>query len=125
MLLGVFRLGGFTRLIPSAVMRGMLAAIGVTLISKQVLLIVGYNQPDFWSNPFINLFTLEHGFKKRIADMLDRLPEESVVYINGAKSVYIVHDILEIFHDFKSKTNVKNIRLLMRNIADVKTIELH
>lgn len=58
-------------------------------------------------------------------EMLDRIPEYSVVEINGADSVYIDHDILEIFHDFKSKAHNKHIELTLNNIPDVETIELH
>ncbi|MBK9106021.1 MAG: SulP family inorganic anion transporter [Saprospiraceae bacterium] len=63
--------------------------------------------------------------KKRIMEMLDKLPEYSIVEINGADSVYIDTDILEIFHDFKSKAHRKHIELRMINIPDVETIELH
>ena len=42
--------------------------------------------------------------KKRIIDMLDKIPEYSTVEIIGSDSVYIDNDILEIFHDFKSKS---------------------
>jgi MFS superfamily sulfate permease-like transporter len=45
-LLGIFRLGGFTHFIPSSVIKGMLAAIGIILISTDPLLI-GYDKPDF------------------------------------------------------------------------------
>ena len=48
--LGIFRLGGFTSFIPSSVIKGMLAAIGIILISKQIPLIIGYAQPDFSAN---------------------------------------------------------------------------
>ena len=34
-MLGVFRLGGFTHFIPSSVIKGMLAAIGILLMAKQ------------------------------------------------------------------------------------------
>jgi MFS superfamily sulfate permease-like transporter len=61
-LLGIFRLGGFTHFIPSAVIKGMLAAIGILLISKQIPLLVGYNQPDFWTNQFFNILTFHHAF---------------------------------------------------------------
>jgi len=61
-LLGVLRLGGFTHFIPSAVIKGMLAAIGIILISKQVPLLIGYNKPDFWRNELFNILTLDHGF---------------------------------------------------------------
>ena len=62
-LLGVFRLGGFTKLIPSTVIKGMLAAIGIILISKQIPLLIGYNQADFWSKELFNIITLNHGFE--------------------------------------------------------------
>lgn len=62
-LLGVFKLGGFTHLIPSAVIKGMLAAIGIILISKQIPLLIGYDQPDFWQEELLNLLTFHHGFE--------------------------------------------------------------
>jgi len=61
-LLGVFRLGGFTQFIPSAVIKGMLAAIGIILISKQIPLLIGYGAPDFWTNELFNIATLDHAF---------------------------------------------------------------
>jgi MFS superfamily sulfate permease-like transporter len=62
-LLGAFRLGGFTHFIPSAVIKGMLTAIGIILISKQVPLIIGYDQPDFWRNELFNIITFKNGFE--------------------------------------------------------------
>jgi MFS superfamily sulfate permease-like transporter len=61
-LLGLFRLGGFTHFIPSAVIKGMLAAIGIILISKQIPLLIGYDKPDFWRDELFNIFTFRHGF---------------------------------------------------------------
>jgi len=61
-LLGVFKLGGFTHFIPSAVIKGMLAAIGVILMSKQVPLLIGYGKPDFWRNELFNIITFNHAF---------------------------------------------------------------
>jgi MFS superfamily sulfate permease-like transporter len=60
LLLGTFRLGGFTHFIPSSVIKGMLSAIGIILISKQVPLFIGYDQPDFWTNELFNIFTFSH-----------------------------------------------------------------
>lgn len=71
-LLGVFRLGGFTQFIPSSVIRGMLAAIGIILISKQIPLLIGYNKPDFWTKELFNLFTFENGFKN-ISDLFQNI----------------------------------------------------
>jgi len=61
--LGIFRLGGFTSFIPSSVIKGMLAAIGIILMSKQIPLIIGYAQPDFWTNQLFNIITFNHSFQ--------------------------------------------------------------
>ncbi len=60
---GILKLGGFTHLIPSSVIKGMLAAIGLILVSKQVPLLVGYNKPDFWTNQLFNIITFNHAFQ--------------------------------------------------------------
>jgi len=62
-LLGVFKLGGFTHFIPSTVIKGMLAAIGILLISKQIPFLFGYDQPDFWTRELFNIFSFSHGFE--------------------------------------------------------------
>lgn len=62
-LLGVLKLGGFTHFIPSAVIKGMLAAIGIILISKQIPLLIGYDKPDFWTNELFNIFTFKYDYK--------------------------------------------------------------
>ncbi len=71
-LLGVFRLGGFTHFIPSAVIKGMLTAIGIILISKQIPFLIGYDQPDFWSNQLFNIITLNHAFS-HIGNLYDHI----------------------------------------------------
>jgi hypothetical protein len=57
--------------------------------------------------------------------MLDKLPAYSVVEINGSDSVYIDRDVLEIFQDFKTKAHNKHIQLILKDIPEVETIELH
>lgn len=59
-LLGMFRLATIANYFPSAVIKGMLAAIGIILISKQVPIALGYTQPDFWSSGFLSLFSLRN-----------------------------------------------------------------
>lgn len=60
--LGLFKLGGFTHFIPSAVIKGMLTAIGILLMSKQIPLLIGYDEPDFWTNELFNIIKLNHAF---------------------------------------------------------------
>lgn len=62
-LLGVLKLGGFTNFIPSAVIKGMLSAIGILLISKQIPLLIGYPAPDFWTTQLFNILTFNHAFE--------------------------------------------------------------
>ncbi len=60
-LLGVLKMGGIANYFPSSVIKGMLTAIGILLISKQIPIALGYDQPDFWASGFLKLFK-EHNF---------------------------------------------------------------
>lgn len=60
LLLGLFKLGAIANYFPSSVIKGMLASIGIILISKQVPLALGYDQPDFWTSGFASLFTTDN-----------------------------------------------------------------
>ena len=55
--LGLLKLGAIANYFPSSVIKGMLAAIGIILILKQIPLALGYNQPDFWTSGFLKLFS--------------------------------------------------------------------
>ena len=57
LVLGLLKLGVIANYFPSSVIKGMLAAIGLMLIFKQIPLALGYDQPDFWSGGFIHLFS--------------------------------------------------------------------
>jgi MFS superfamily sulfate permease-like transporter len=57
LVLGILKLGAVANYFPSSVIKGMLAAIGVILISKQIPLALGYDQPDFWTSGFLKLFS--------------------------------------------------------------------
>ena len=61
-LLGIFRLGGFTHFIPSNVIKGMLAAIGIILIAKQIPLLLGYDKADFWTKELFNVISFDNTF---------------------------------------------------------------
>ena len=60
LMLGLLKLGAIANYFPSSVIKGMLAAIGIILISKQIPLSLGYDQPDFWTSGLLNLFSSEH-----------------------------------------------------------------
>lgn len=52
LLLGIFKLGFFVNYFPSSVIKGMLAAIGLILIIKQLPLIFGSTSSSFWTDLF-------------------------------------------------------------------------
>lgn len=57
LLLGVLKLGVIAHYFPSSVIKGMLAGIGIILISSQLPVALGYDQPNFWTDGFLELFT--------------------------------------------------------------------
>ena len=57
LLLGIFKLGSIANYFPSSVIKGMLAAIGIMLIAKQIPVALGYDQANFWSSGFLNFFS--------------------------------------------------------------------
>lgn len=57
LVLGLLKLGGIANYFPSSVIKGMLAAIGIILISKQIPIALGYDRPDFWRSGFLQLFS--------------------------------------------------------------------
>lgn len=87
-LLGVFRLGGFTHFIPSAVIKGLLSAIGIILISKQIPLFIGYDKPDFWTNELFNIFTFNHIFSH--IDNIYHHTSAGVIVISSACLVFLI-----------------------------------
>ena len=86
-LLGVFKLGGFTHFIPSSVIKGMLAAIGIILISKQIPFLIGYDKPDFYTDTLFNILTFNHAF-----DHLENLYEsisKGVILVSGCSFLFM------------------------------------
>ncbi len=55
-ILGLLKLGSIANYFPSSVIKGMLAAIGIMLMAKQIPVALGYDQPDFWTSGFLSIF---------------------------------------------------------------------
>jgi len=62
--LGLLKLGAIANYFPSSVIKGMLAAIGIILVSKQIPLALGYDKPDFWRASFMRIFSSENFSEK-------------------------------------------------------------
>ena len=107
-LLGLFRLGGFTHFIPSAVIKGMLAAIGIILISKQIPAFIGYDKPDFWSNEFFNIISF-----KNVYSNVDSL------YKHSSAGVIVIALLSIILLDVWKNTLAKKISFLPTSFITV------
>jgi MFS superfamily sulfate permease-like transporter len=91
-LLGVFRLGRFSALVPAAVIKGMLASIGITIVLKQFPVAVGSKagffqalqeiHPGAFLVTAISLVVL-YGWKKTPLARLQFLPAALVVVVLG------------------------------------------
>src|SRR5437868_22112 len=77
-LLGLLRLGVIANYFPSSVIKGMLAAIGLLLISKQIPLALGYDQPDFWTSGFVKLFS-HNGFWDSIGNLNHHISKGAIL----------------------------------------------
>jgi carbonic anhydrase len=60
--------------------------------------------------------------KAGIAEMLDNLPENTTVEIDGTQSAYIDHDILETLENFRDTAKRRNIRLYFLRKEDASTV---
>ncbi len=63
--------------------------------------------------------------KKKLKDELEKIPDYSMVDIDGSHSVYIDYDVIEVINEFKVKAHHKHIGLQLKGIPDVETIGTH
>jgi MFS superfamily sulfate permease-like transporter len=89
LLLGVFRFGAIANYFPSSVIKGMLAAIGIILVSKQIPLALGYDKPDFWTSGFIQLFSADN-FLGNIENFNHQITRGAIVITAISLAVLII-----------------------------------
>ncbi|MCZ2223974.1 MAG: SulP family inorganic anion transporter [Chitinophagales bacterium] len=77
-ILGILKLGTIANYFPSSVIKGMLAAIGIMLISKQIPIALGYNLPDFWTSGFLEIFTIR-GFQHNIINFNNHISSGVII----------------------------------------------
>ncbi|GIL22976.1 MAG: hypothetical protein BroJett042_14890 [Bacteroidota bacterium] len=78
LILGLLKLGVIANYFPSAVIKGMLAAIGIILIAKQIPVALGYDQADFWAGGILKLFSTDH-FAGNINDFNQRITRGAIL----------------------------------------------
>lgn len=77
-LLAIFKVGVLVHYFPSSVIKGMLAAIGILLISKQIPIALGYDQPDFWTSGFLEVFESKN-FLGNLSNFWDHLSVSTIL----------------------------------------------
>lgn len=100
LLLALLKSGSIANYFPSSVIKGMLAAIGIILIFKQIPLAMGYDQPDFWSSGFLRLFSAEN-FQGNITTLNRHFTRGAIVISVFSLLAIIVHR-----HLFKGRLKV-------------------
>ena len=116
LILGLLKFGEIANYFPSAVIKGMLAAIGIILISKQIPLAIGYDKPDFWTSGFLNLFSPKN-FLGNIENFNHHITRGAILITVVSLSVLILFQ-----QDFAKKLRVIPIPLIVVVLGIVTNI---
>lgn len=90
MILGFLKLGNLARYMPSAVIKGMLAGIGVILVLRQIPIAIGHVQSDFWDDVSLHLIFQADGHHVILDLFQSILPGATVVTVTAFVVFYAV-----------------------------------
>lgn len=100
LLLGIFKLGVIGNYFPSAVIKGMLAAIGIILVAGQIPIAIGYDHPDFWSSGFLKILSGDPSSEKIYN--LHSSNTQGVIFIAAISlAILIVFNLFSFFRRLK------------------------
>jgi MFS superfamily sulfate permease-like transporter len=63
--------------------------------------------------------------KVKLKDALDKIPEYSILTIDGSECNFIDYDILEIISEYSNKAHDKHIELHLKGIEKVSVTAIH
>ena len=63
--------------------------------------------------------------KVKLKDALDKIPEDSILTIDGSHCNFVDYDILEIISEFENKARDRNIELHLQGIEKVNVSAIH
>ncbi len=89
LVLGILKLGIIANYFPSAVIKGMLAAIGILLIAKQVPFALGYDRPDFWSSGLLGFFSPKN-FKGNIHNFNEHTTRGAIIISLSSLAILVL-----------------------------------
>lgn len=99
-ILAGLKIGVIVNYFPSSVIKGMLAAIGIILISKQIPIALGYDQPDFWTSGFLEVFA-SHNFLGNLSNFWKHVSVSTILITS-------ISLIILVFFKLSSNKNIKS-----------------
>jgi MFS superfamily sulfate permease-like transporter len=138
LLLGFLKAGSIANYFPGSVIKGMLTAIGIIIILKQLPYAVGFLYNNMKNSYYFHKENHHEGEvirirlseevlflnKASIKLTLDHLPENSSVIIDASKTQYIDFDVMELIKEFKQiKAPEKHISCRLAGFKETYSID--
>ncbi|HLY72329.1 MAG TPA: SulP family inorganic anion transporter [Puia sp.] len=89
LVIGLLKFGAIANYFPSSVIKGMLAAIGIMLIAKQIPFALGFDKPDFWTSGFSKIFSSTH-FSWNVANLAGGFSKGTILITIFSLSLLII-----------------------------------